>query len=70
MTTSTPLRKPVSCRFNLHHSWEWAHTSDGQRYIRCGKCLKEKDSGAGGMWTAGVAMGGFGGGGGGGGGAG
>lgn len=39
--------KRLLCRTNLHHSWEWASTSDGQRYVRCAHCLKEKDSGGG-----------------------
>jgi hypothetical protein len=55
--------KPLLCRTNAHHDWEWAHTSDGERYIRCSRCLKEKDSGAGGKWTGGLSMGGFNGGG-------
>ena len=38
-------RKPFLCRTNLHHLWELAHTDDGQRYVRCSRCLKERDSG-------------------------
>lgn len=34
--------KPLLCRTNLRHTWEWAHTPDGERYIRCRRCLKEK----------------------------
>ena len=56
--------KPLLCRTNAHHHWEWAHTPDGERYIRCGRCLKEKGSSAGGQWTGGASMGCFGGGGG------
>jgi len=41
---STPS-KPLLCRTNLRHTWEWAHTPDGQRFIRCRRCLKEKDDG-------------------------
>ncbi|WP_457252370.1 hypothetical protein [Pedococcus sp. P5_B7] len=55
MTTPT---KPWLCRTNLHHRWEWAHTRDGERYIRCAKCLKEKDYGAGTRWVGGASMGG------------
>jgi len=54
----TAPTKPLLCRTNLHHHWEWAHTTDGERYIRCARCLKEKDSGAGGRWVGGVSMGG------------
>lgn len=49
--------KPVLCRTNLRHRWEWAHTPDGSRYVRCARCHKERESGAGGMWTAGAGMG-------------
>jgi hypothetical protein len=35
-------QSPVLCRWNLHHVWENAHTSDGQRFIRCSRCLKER----------------------------
>ncbi|GAA2169109.1 hypothetical protein [Pedococcus bigeumensis] len=56
----TAPSKPLLCRTNAHHHWEWASTPDGQRYIRCARCLKEKDSGAGGQWTGGASMGSFG----------
>jgi hypothetical protein len=39
--------KPFLCRTNLHHHWELAQTSDGEEYIRCAKCLKEKWTGLG-----------------------
>lgn len=55
MTTSVG-RKPLLCRTNVHHSWELAHTADGQRYVRCGKCLKERNSGPGGNVTGPGAM--------------
>ena len=55
MTTPT---KPLLCRTNLHHRWEWATTRDGERYIRCARCLKEKDYGAGTRWVGGASMGG------------
>lgn len=54
----TAPTKPLLCRTNVHHHWEWAHTPDGERYIRCARCLKEKDSGAGGQWVGGASMGG------------
>jgi hypothetical protein len=56
--------KPLLCRTNAHHHWEWGNTPDGERFIRCARCLKEKDSSAGGQWTGGASMGSFGGGGG------
>jgi hypothetical protein len=39
--------KPFLCRTNLHHSWGLAHTEDGARFVRCGRCLKERGSGGG-----------------------
>lgn len=33
---------PLLCRSNLHHVWENAHTDDGERYVRCAHCLKER----------------------------
>lgn len=39
--------KPFLCRTNLQHRWELAETSDGEEYIRCRKCLKEKWTGLG-----------------------
>lgn len=39
MTTPS---KPLLCRTNIRHTWEWAHTADGDRFIRCRKCYKEK----------------------------
>jgi hypothetical protein len=53
--------KPFLCKVNLRHHWQWAHTPDGERYVRCERCHKERDSGAGGTWTAGASMGGGGG---------
>ena len=46
-------RKPFLCRTNLHHTWESAHTDDGQRYVRCSRCLKLRDAPP----SAGVASG-------------
>jgi hypothetical protein len=55
--------KPFLCKTNLHHHWEWAHTSDRQRYVRCARCHKERDSGSTTTGTVGAMMGGGGGGG-------
>lgn len=33
---------PLMCRLNIHHVWENAHTSDGERFVRCARCLKER----------------------------
>lgn len=38
-------RKPFLCRTNLHHSWELAQTRDGDEYVRCARCLKERWTG-------------------------
>lgn len=38
----TAPSKPLLCRMNIGHAWEWAHTAAGQRFIRCRKCHKEK----------------------------
>lgn len=56
---TTPNR-PWTCRLNLHHSWEWTQTPDGQRYVRCSRCHKEKDDdqGSQGRKTAGFSLGG------------
>jgi len=59
VTVTTP-RKPLLCRFNLHHVWESAHTPDGQRFVRCAHCLKERGDGRTGMSGAGISMGGMG----------
>lgn len=52
----TTPRKPLSCRINLRHHWEWANTTDGQRYVRCARCLKERGDGRTGV--SGAMMGG------------
>jgi hypothetical protein len=44
-------RKPFLCRTNLHHRWELAKTSDGNEYVRCARCLKERWSSPGGDGT-------------------
>lgn len=55
MATSAS-RRSFLCRTNLHHSWQLAHTADGQRYVRCARCLKERESGPGGNVTGPGAM--------------
>lgn len=35
-------RKSLLCRMNLHHRWELAQTGDGNEYVRCARCLKER----------------------------
>ena len=32
----------LMCKWNIHHVWENAHTSDGVRFVRCSRCLKER----------------------------
>ena len=44
---SVTAHQPWLCRTNLHHRWELAETTDGEEYIRCAKCLKEKWTGLG-----------------------
>ena len=53
---SSARRRPFLGRTNLHHTWEWAHTDDGQRYVRCGRCHQERESGPGGNVTGPGAM--------------
>lgn len=50
-------KKPLLCRINLRHKWEWAHTHDGQRYVRCARCHKERGDGRTGMSGAMIGMG-------------
>jgi hypothetical protein len=38
-------RKPFLCRTGLHHRWELASTGDGEEFVRCERCLKERGSG-------------------------
>lgn len=35
-------QSPQMCRWSIHHRWENAHTSDGERFVRCSRCLKER----------------------------
>ena len=44
MTTTTS--KPLRCHVNMHR-WEMARTKDGQQFVRCARCLKERDTGPG-----------------------
>ena len=53
-------KKPLLCRINLRHKWEWAHTPDGQRYVRCARCDKERGNGHTSMSGAMISMGGLG----------
>lgn len=41
MTARQP--KPFLCRTGLKHRWEMATTDDGQEFVRCATCLKERD---------------------------
>lgn len=59
---TTRATKPFLCRTNLHHSWEYARTSDGARYIRCARCLKEKDDHMNTGGISGISIGSMGGG--------
>ncbi|MFE4469044.1 hypothetical protein ACFRFH_09505 [Leifsonia sp. NPDC056824] len=36
-------RKPLLCRLNIHHHWHLESTPDGDRYMRCSKCGKDRD---------------------------
>lgn len=56
----TTPRKPLLCRTNLNHDWESAHTPDGQRFVRCANCHKERGDGRTGMSGAGISIGGMG----------
>lgn len=40
-----PPSKPLLCRTNMHHHWEYARNPDGARYERCARCLKERPDG-------------------------
>ena len=51
----TMTKKPLLCRLGLNHRWEAAQTSDGQRFVRCRRCLKERDGGS--NWHSFTAMG-------------
>ena len=43
MAVITTTRKPLTCRLNLHHRWQWLSTEDGDRYEQCEKCGKDRD---------------------------
>jgi hypothetical protein len=34
-------RRPLLCRFNVHHDWHGESTPDGGRYVRCTRCGKD-----------------------------
>ena len=36
-------RKPLLCALNLHHHWHLESTPDGDRFMRCTKCGKDRD---------------------------
>jgi hypothetical protein len=50
--------KPLLCRTNTHHHWEYARTPDGARYQRCARCLKERPDGMSAGTKAGMGIGG------------
>lgn len=41
----TRPHKRFLCRTGLHHRWELASTGDGEEFVRCQHCLKERGSG-------------------------
>lgn len=53
--------KPLLCRFNLRHHWEFANTPDGEQYVRCARCFKERWTGPGANTVTGFSLGGGGG---------
>lgn len=57
MDTTITAKKSLRCRLNLQHKWEWAHTQDGERYVRCARCHKERGDGRTGMSGAMIGMG-------------
>jgi hypothetical protein len=42
-TKSPARRKPLLCLLNVRHHWHEESTPDGERYVRCTKCGKDKD---------------------------
>ena len=44
---TTRRAQPFLCRTGLHHKWEMATTDDGEEFVRCAKCLKDKWTGLG-----------------------
>lgn len=51
----TTIRKPLTCRLNLHHRWRWLSTEDGDRYEQCEKCGKDRSEKVGGGPEVGAA---------------
>ena len=41
--STTEQHKPLLCLLNLHHHWQAESTPDGDRYVRCSKCGKDRD---------------------------
>ena len=39
---AAPKRKPLLCRLNLRHKWVQGVDSDGQHYLRCTACGKDR----------------------------
>ena len=40
--TEPTLRPTLLCRAHLHHKWVPAHSEDGDQYLRCAHCGKDK----------------------------
>ena len=36
-------RKPLLCLLNVRHHWHVESTPDGDRYVRCTKCGKDRN---------------------------
>ena len=53
-----PPSKPLLCKTNVHHRWEFARTPDGARYERCARCFKERSDGLSAGTKAVVGLGG------------
>jgi hypothetical protein len=37
------LRRPLTCRLNLHHHWRTGQTEDGEQYTYCVRCDKIRE---------------------------
>jgi hypothetical protein len=42
VTEEQTLHPTMLCRAHLHHKWVPAHTEDGEQYMRCAHCGKDK----------------------------
>ena len=40
--TEPTLHPTLLCRAHLHHKWVPAHTEDGEQYMHCAHCGKDK----------------------------